>query len=338
MRHRDRGGTRTPLALAAALLLATAVGAPAAGSVVAQAPVVFATFAADAEQLGHTRILTESIRTFAGGLRGAPVWVLAPRALLEARPDLVAGLAALKAEVRPSEAPAEALVFPLSRKVFAAAQAESAAAGRGAVLVWMDEDTVVLREPRDFRLPPGISLAWRPVMHQRIGSLYDEPVDAFWSRVYERLEVPESAVFPVIAPADSSKLRAYFNAGLLVARPERGILRRWARAFPVLYRDTMLVRMCRQDGYKALFLHQAALAGAILGDVKRGEMRELPPQYNFPLFFREMYGARREFDSIAEVVTLRYDVYFQNPAPDWSRRLTGPPETVAWLAERLGKE
>jgi hypothetical protein len=335
---------RPILAAALALIwLATATLAAAAGKPRApagssgRAPLVFAVFAEDREQLGHALFLTESVRAFAGSRRDAPVWVYVPQALAASEPVLAGRLAALNAEVRTSEAPEDALAFPLSRKVFAAAQAESAAADRSEVLAWMDEDTIVLQEPRDFALPRGVCLAYRPVMHQRIGSLYDEPVDDFWSRVYEKLSVPETAVFPMVAPADGKKLRAYFNAGLLVVRPERGILRRWARDFPVLYRDTVFAGMCRQDRFKALFLHQAALAGAILSDVKRGEMRELSLQYNFPIFFAEMYGARRQFDSITDVVTLRYDVYFRDPAPDWTLKLKGPPETVAWLAERLGK-
>jgi hypothetical protein len=250
--------------------------------------------------------------------------------------ELLRDLADLDADVRVSEAPPAALRYPLAGKVFAAARAESSAVGRAGVLAWLDEDTVVLEEPRDFRLPRGVSLGYRPVMHKRIASLHAEPPDGFWSRVYEKLGVSPSAAFPMVTPADSQVVRAYFNAGLLVVRPERGILRHWVEAFPVLYGDTAIVRMCRQDRVKALFLHQAALAGAILHDVKRAEMRELPASYNFPLFFKEMYGARREFHSIAGVVTMRYDTYFRDPAPDWRERLQGPPEVVAWLGARLG--
>jgi len=323
-----RGGR---LAFAGLLALAlTAV--PAA----ARTPLVFAVFAEDAEQLRHALVLTESVRTFAAARKDAPVWVYTPPELAASRPDLVRRLVACGAVLRTGTAPEAALAYPLSGKVFAAAQAESAAAGRAEILAWLDEDTVVLQEPREFRLPRGVSLGYRPVMHNRSGTLYGGPVDDFWRLVYERLAVPESAIFPMVTPADSQTIRAYFNAGLLVVRPERGVLRRWAVSFPLLYRDTALVRICRQDRVRALFLHQAALAGAILGGLERVEMRELPPQYNVPLFFREMYGARREFDSVAGVVTLRYDVYFRDPAPDWRQRLKGPPEVAAWLAARLG--
>ena len=319
------------------VLLSSLVAAPPARAA-AKHSLVFATFAEDEEQLQQALFLVESVRTFAGRWKDAPAWVYAPQRLVDAQPALVAKITALRAEVRTSETPAEALRFPLASKVFAAARAEAVAEARTRVLVWMDEDTIILQEPRDFLLPKGVSLGYRPVMHNRTGSLYDRPADIFWSRVYRVLSVPESAIFPVVTPADSQTIRAYFNAGLLVVRPERGILGRWAAGFSVLYRDTAIVRMCREDRVKALFLHQVALAGAILSDLRRGEMVELSPRYNFPLFFKQMYGARREFDSIADVVTLRYDVYFQNPAPDWSTKLKGPPATIAWLAGRLGKK
>ncbi len=335
MRHPPPGilsPRRGRLALAG-LLAMTLAAIPAT----ARTPLVFAAFAEDDEQLRHVLVLTESVRTFAGADRDAPIWVYVPPELASSRPDLVRDLDDLGARVHPSTAPPAALVYPLAAKVFAAARAESAAAGRVEILAWLDEDTVVLQEPREFHLPRRVSLGYRPVMHNRSGTLYAGPVDEFWRRVYERLSVPESAIFPMVTPADSQTIRAYFNAGLLVVRPERGTLRRWAAALPRLYRDTAIVRMCRQDRVRALFLHQAALVGAVLGRLERAGLRELSPRYNVPLFFRELYGARREFDSVASVVTLRYDVYFRDPAPDWRERLKGPPETVTWLAARLGR-
>jgi hypothetical protein len=229
------------------------------------------------------------------------------------------------------------LWFYYAAKVFAAARAEEQAEGRGGILAWLDEDTIVLQEPEAFALQPGRALAYRPVMHKNIGTLYAQPVDDFWARIYRKLSVPDSALFPMITPADGDTIRPYFNAGLLVVRPERGILRRWAEDFTVLAGDTVLVSMSREDRFKRIFLHQTALVGAILNRAAREEMLELPAQYNYPLFFKEMYGASHAFDDIADVVTLRYDVYFRDPAPDWKQRLKGPPDRISWLIERLGR-
>jgi hypothetical protein len=241
------------------------------------------------------------------------------------------------AEVKGARAPQEALQFPYARKVFAAAKAETDALRKASILVWMDDDTIFLKEPDEFNLKRGVAFGYRPVMHQLIGSLYSEPVDEFWARVYQKLEVPESAIFPMTTPADSKTIRPYFNAGLLVVRPERGILRQWAMSFPILYEDPVFVAWCKEDRYKLIFLHQVALAGAVLNKLKRKEMTELSFHINYPVFFDRLFEADKDFSSIEEAVTIRYDVFFRKAPPNWDKTLKGPKEKIAWLKERISK-
>ncbi len=321
-----------------ALILAMLALVPGSSLFGAARPVIFASYAGDSEQLHNTLILVESVRTFGGQFADAPVWIYTPANLLKTQENLVKRLVSLGAEVRSSDTPRDSHDVPYAGKVFAAAHAEGAAKGAASILVWMDEDTVVLKEPRDLLLVQGKSLGYRPVMHQNIGSLYSERPDAFWRRVYEKLSVPESAVFPMKTVADGKTIRPYFNAGLLAVRPERGLLKKWAEAFAALYRDPVLVDICGKNERARIFLHQAALSGAIMKNLGRGEMAPLPDSYNYPIFFEETYGADKAFDTLDGVVTLRYDVYFRNPAPDWSAKLKGPAATVSWLEMRLGRE
>ncbi len=300
-------------------------------------PLVFAAYAEDQEQLRHAFYLVESIRAFAGKYRTAPIWIYLPAPLLEAEMSAAERFAALDAELRVSETPREARRYYFAGKVFAAGDAETAAVDVAHLLVWMDEDTIILREPIDFDLPEGTAFAYRPVMHNRSGALYDRPPNPYWSRIYEKLAVAEKDLFPVVTPADGQKIRAYFNAGLLVVRPERGILRQWPGDFAVLYSDPELIRMCDEDITNKIFLHQTALVGAVLNTISKNELMELSGWYNYPLFFDQQWEADREFGSIEDVVTLRYDVYFRDPDPEWKQKLTGPDHLVAWLAERLGK-
>ena len=321
-----------------ALILAILVFVPGSSLCGAARPVIFASYAGDSEQLHNTLILVESIRTFGGQFADAPVWVYAPGSLLKTQENLVKRFASLGADVRSSDTPRDSREVPYAGKVFAAAHAEAAAKGAASILVWMDEDTVVLMEPRELLLVQGKSLGYRPVMHRNIGSLYSEKPDAFWRRVYEKLSVPESAAFPMKTVADGKTIRPYFNAGLLAVRPERGLLNKWAEAFSALYRDPVLVDICKKDERARIFLHQAALSGAIMKNLGRGEMALLPDSYNYPVFFKEAYGVDKAFDTLDGVVTLRYDVYFKNPAPDWSAKLKGPEATVSWLETRLGRK
>jgi len=300
--------------------------------------IIFASFAESIEKLDNILVMAESIRSFAGQYKNAPIWLYAPKELLETATDRLQKLSSLGVEIKISRTPEGALRFPYARKVFAAGKAESEANGKTAILVWMDDDTVILQEPGVFALPDGVSLGYRPVMHKLIGSLYSEPPDEFWSRIYEVLSVPQSAMFPMETHTDHQTIRPYFNAGILVVRPECGILRKWAHNFEALYRNSSIFAMCREDRYRMIFLHQTALACAALNLLNEDKMHRLPDQVNYPLFFKEMFGAEHEYDNLSGVISLRYDIYFQNPAPDWAERLKGPKHLISWLKNHLGEK
>ena len=231
-------------------------------------PVIFATFAESNEQLGHVALLAESLREFGGAYAEATCWVFVPGTFSDADPELIERLKSLRVELHASHTPESARTYYFSGKVFAAALAETKATNVSAVLVWMDEDTIILREPVAFDLADDLAFAYRPVMHNRSGTLYAEPPNKFWSRIYAVLKVGDDRLFPMVTPADQETIRAYFNAGLLVVRPERGIFRTWADDFVALYSDSLLARMCREDTEKRIFLHQTALVGAVLNRVR----------------------------------------------------------------------
>jgi hypothetical protein len=297
--------------------------------------IIFAGFAEGTEQMSHMLVFVESVRKFAGDLHKAPVWIYVPEGSTEKYQKILERFSEFQADIYESAAPEKSLGYYFARKVFAAAAAEIKAEARSELLAWLDEDTIILKEPKDFLLPAEKSLGYRPVMHQNIGSLYSEPPDDFWSRVYKDLSIPESALFPMVTPADQRTLRPYFNAGLLVVRPGRGILRNWPKNFQKLYEDPAFEEMCQKDVYKRIFLHQAALVGAILNTLNKEEMLEFSPNYNYPLFFHEKFEATRKFGDLSEAVTTRYDVYFRDPTPGWSERLKGPAEIIDWLKEKF---
>lgn len=298
---------------------------------------VFAVFAEGPEALDNVYFLVESVRQYAGSLKDSPVWVYVPDDIEVAIKDIEQRFAPLGAEIKESHTPEESRWLFFAGKTYAAGEAEAAAAGKAKILIWMDEDTIVLQEPTGFMLEKKVSYAYRPVMHNRSGALYGEPASEFWQRIYDDLKVSDADLFPMVTPADKQEVRAYFNAGLIVVRPEKGILRKWGRDFTVLREDTVLTRMCKENIDKRIFLHQTALVGAALNTLKRDEMVELPESYNYPLFFHQMFEAATEFESLDGIVTMRYDVYFRKPDPQWAEKLKGPQDKIAWLKERLGK-
>ncbi|MFH2055139.1 MAG: hypothetical protein ABIJ61_04205 [bacterium] len=302
------------------------------------ARISFAAYAESNEQLRHVCLLAESIREFAGELSDAPVLIYVPEEFSDRDESLIERLLAAGAKVKECTIPEATAWFYYAGKTHAAGLAESELAGSTEIMVWLDEDTIVLQEPTELMLSPGIAFGYRPVMHNRSGTLYGEPPTPFWAQIYEVLEIEPDSLFPMMTPADRQQIRAYFNAGLLAVRPELGILRGWGESFRELCADSTLAQMCREDVEKRIFLHQTALVGAVFQRLQRQEMVELSERYNYPLFFKRQYGALEEFDDLGDVVTLRYDVYFRNPEPDWAEKLKGSPEKLSWLKSHLKSE
>ncbi|HUU38850.1 MAG TPA: hypothetical protein VMW46_11690 [Candidatus Desulfaltia sp.] len=311
--------------------MAMALSLAGAPTTAVQTKIIFATFAEQESDLARIHIMIESIQAFTGRFKDAPIWVYLTEGLLASESDLLEEVDSLGAEFRLGQAPEEATWFYLSRKVFASAQAEEEAERKADILAWLDVDTIFLQEPGEFLLPKGKSLGYRPVMHRNISPLYDESLDEFWKRAYENMSIPDSLVFPMVTVADGEKIRPYINAGCLIVRPERGLLRKWAETFPLLYKDPVLKEMCRQDERKRIFIHQVALSGALMKYLKRDEMLELSDRINYPLFFGEMFGAKKDFHDINGVVTIRYESFFSNPPPHWDKIIGGPLDRIAWL-------
>lgn len=297
----------------------------------------FATYVSDKEDLYWAAVLAESIRSFAGRFGRAPIDLY----LIDPDEDLKQAASEkfgpFEVTIYNSPTPKAAKRFPYAGKAFASAQAERNAEGKAAILAWLDPDTVFVREPGHFILPDKITFGYRPVMHKLIGSLFAEPPDEFWSRLYQKLRVNSEHIFPVTAPVDGKIIRAYFNAGILVVRPERGLLRRWPDAFGELYADPFFVEQCQGDQRKMIFLHQAALAGGLLRTISREETIELPDTYNYPFFWliEELPPDRRK-KSLDEVITFRHDMWFSDPAN--VSKLIDDSRIYEWLKARMPKE
>ena len=297
---------------------------------------IFSVFAETPEQLNHALVLVESVRTFCGEFADSPVWIYMPESLKTGQTESIKRLTELKAECRlsPEPIPETARMY-YAQKVYAASAAEQAAEKESSLLIWMDEDTVFLRQPDCLKLEKGIVFGYRPVMHNRSGVAWESEPNPFWQRIYELLNVNESMMFPMVTPADQIKIQPYFNAGLLAVRPGRKIMRRWVDCFEKLCRDEAIVEMCMEKVDNRIFVHQTALVGAVLPHLKRDQMTELPDTVNYPLFFDQMFGAKGKFEDLSKKTSIRYDMYFRNPAPDWADRLKGDPKLIRWLKAHL---
>jgi hypothetical protein len=298
--------------------------------------IVFGTYAADPKDLYWILVMVESLREFGGILANVPVWIYLPDD--QPKIERAKGLRPFPDGItfKRSNTPAEAKEFWFAGKVFAAALAEADAVGRFQLLTFLDADIIFAGEPCDFLLPDSVSLGYRPVMHKVIGSRYCDPPDEFWTRVYEMLGVPSCAIFQMKTPVDQEIIRAYFNAGLLIVRPEMGVLRKWPVCFAALYSDSVFTDWCKRDRQHAVFLHQAALAGDILSSLKQQEMIELPETYNYSVYLQDKYPANKRPRSVDDVVLFRHEFIFADVTK--LDKIKDARRMYPWVMERVPKQ
>ena len=260
--------------------------------------------------------LTRSIRTFGGEYCFNPIWLLSRQSeedISEAtRQELYSsGARLITYELDPTEGH-----FPFADYVAAAGIAEGLAQGETSCLVLMASDTLVLNEPSLFQLPAGKSFGGCPVHLKLLGSGTDEPVDDFWRLIYQHCQVDTERIFAIQTLVDEQNVRAYFNAGLLVVRPERGLLRGWQADFERIYPLPEFDPFYQQSELYAIFMHQAVLVGNLLSSLREDEIQQLPFEVNYPLHLHSRIAEPRRPSSLGQLITCRYEDYsetFSNP-------------------------
>ena len=281
----------------------------------------------------NTLLLVESIRNFGGDLARSPVWCYVPDFGKQPSDQFKRRMLDLHAELIPFEIDKEIARFFFAADIRAAALAESMATGKIPFLCWLASNTIVLQEPADFILASDKNLGYRPVHHTNVGAIYDDPVDEFWSLVYRSCKVPEHRIFPMKTHVDANVIRPYFNAGVLVTRPDNGLFRKWHDTFFEVYKTPEFAALYERDERYTIFIHQAILSGVILALFGRGEIQELPPAYNYPIHLFDQDSTASRPLSISDLVTVRYE----DPAqiPDWMDRIAGGETFRQWFDERV---
>jgi len=243
-------------------------------------PVVFATVVLTPYQERAAALLVESIRTFGGEFNQAPIYVAVDN------PDTLpcTGSRERGARVIRLELDEAARAYPFAAKVYAAAQVERMVATAARTLVWLDAETLVLAPPTDLDLDGPQVVAARPVfLLNTVGLPVDQPVDHFWSAIYEAAGADPAAVPAVVSLVEDVAIRLYINCGIIAFRPGRGICREWAKTFGALASDEAFQRSACADARHRIFLHQAVLSAVVAARTRPAERRWLPPGYVYPL-------------------------------------------------------
>ncbi|MFX0168283.1 MAG: hypothetical protein ACFE89_02900 [Candidatus Hodarchaeota archaeon] len=278
-------------------------------------------------------LLVESIRSFAGTLAEKPIWVCTPETSQELSKATKDKLHKLDADLISFVIDETKLPFFFADTIQAIAFAESLAERDTGLIAWLDSNTLVLNEPKSFLLEETKSLGYRPVHHTLIGSRYEEPLDPFWTQIYRSCQIPKDRIFPMVTHVDSTQIRPYFNAGILVTRPTNRLCQIWHDTFFELYQKPQCQEFYHQDKRYEIFIHQAVLSGVILSLFPTEELQELPRTYNYPLhLFREDISDTRP-STLEELVTIRHEGFYKDP--DWHKKIPAKSTLKKWIAKQL---
>ncbi len=171
-------------------------------------------------------LLCESIRQFGGKYRASPIMAFSPRAGLAVDGETRRVLAGMGVEYVDEPINTTCREYGPANRVFAGAWAEKRA--NTDFMVVLDSDTVYLQEPE---MPAG-DVAVRPVDSK--GSATRGPGDAFedyWVALAQMCGTTIDRLPYIRATIDGQRIRASYNAGLIVARRDKGIFTRGAELF-----------------------------------------------------------------------------------------------------------
>jgi hypothetical protein len=272
-------------------------------------------------------LCVDSLRAFGGTLAGAPVHAFAPRPGMG--PDAATVAALSERGVSFVDAPLNEhhADHPTWNKVFVAAWAERELDHD--TLVFTDSDCVFLGEPAALATGDWAAAA-KPVGVARAASRGPgDEAEEWWRRLYEVLGV-RSQPF-VTTAVDRTRVRAYWNAGLLAARRRAGLFAAWEDAL-----GRLLDAGCVHP--KPELMDQMSWAGAVAD--RHGEVWELPDPYNYPLPQRARLpaaAAELELDEIVHAHLHRW-AHVDGFLAELEPPLAADSERRRWLEARLPLE
>jgi hypothetical protein len=276
--------------------------------------------------------LARSIRTFGGEFCFNPIWMLSQRTENDLSEATQQELFSLGVRLVTYEMDPGGANFPFAAYVTAASIAEALAQGESSFLAMLAADTLVVQPPSAWLLDSGKSLGGCPVHLKLLGSGYNEPVDEFWGRIYRHCRVNVDKIFPMQTIVDEQLVRAYVNAGLLVVRPERGLLRAWQTNFEAFYRLPELEAFYQQQADYKIFVHQMVLAGSILSSLNPEEFQQFAFEMNYPLHLHSEVASGHRPTSLNQLITCRYEDYAEFfGKPDLDRIIQIEAPLKDWL-------
>ena len=292
-------------------------------------------------------LLFESIRSYTGRFRDCAIYALSPRRGFSISREVRRRLAELGVTYIDEILNTECLEYGPANRVAAAAYIEQEHPHE--ILAVLDSDTLFLREPNEILLRPNIDVAVRPVDLK--GMCTAGPMDSFdtyWRDLCRCCGVDYEEIPWVESFVDRRRIKASYNAGLVVVRGKLGIMRQWADFFFASIRQNLRPysedRLFRtgagwvESGASRLWTSsQAALSLAIWS--KTRQVQEVEPTYNYPLHLHGQINEGLRDRIFPNLVHVHYhwmleDASSPNPLFDASGPLSSNQR--AWLGLAIG--
>jgi len=217
------------------------------------------------------------------------------------------------------------------------------------ILVILDSDTLFLREPNEILLRPKVDVAVRPVdLKGMCTAGSTDSFDAYWRDLCRCCDVDYGQIPWIESFVDRCRIKASYNAGLVVVRGKLGIMQRWADFFFASIRRRLTpyseehrfrtgVGWVNPDASRLWGSNQAALSLAIWS--KTRGVQELKPTYNYPLTLHDQINQGLRDQIFPDLVHVHYHWLLEteaaaNPLFYSSGPLT--PSQRAWLRLATG--
>ena len=283
----------------------------------------------------NSLLLAESIRRNGGKLASSPIWFFSPENQSNFSEMTLKWLEALNIRLIPFNLDSNVQQIFFLREVEALTKAEELINGQAEIMIWMDSNTLVLKEPTHCMLPANKQLGYKPVHHLLLGSRYEDELDPFWKEVYSFCKVNQERIFPMKPMIEDIQMKPYFNAGFLVTSPEYSLIANWSAFFKEAIQNPTFTEFMKHDHRYEIFLHQAILSAVILNQFEPSQLLELPGSYNYPLHLWLEDHTNRRPSSLEHCITIRHEGLLKTKS--W---MTGGPfnkNQTDWLLDRIAR-
>lgn len=292
----------------------------------------------------QARLLCESIRTFGGRYRKAPILAVSPRPHLALNAETRARLELLGVSYVAEPLNETGSPYGTINRIVAGAWAEQVSPRP--YLVVLDTDTILGAEPSFARADAGV----RPVDMKGSASSGDgDPLDAYWTRIGGIGGIEPSRLPVISTTIDKVRIRASYNGGFTVIRKDLGILQRtreiffasreenlrpWAGSGLDIRASTGLVGTEASEWWGS---SQAALSVAIWSTTS--DVHTYDERYNIPLHLLAEPGRSWPMPPGFEPILLHYHYLAEPRHQDSFRqalsRIGCSPEIARWIEARL---